>query len=429
MEGGAEMTKPTITFSQGIALYMGAVLGSGILILPGYTVHAAGPAALISWLVLSLLSIPLAYTFARLALRFQDLGGIAIIVRNAFGRTAGAVVGWYFFVWVSVGQAVVGVTGASYIAAAFHLGRDTVFLMAFVFLVAAMVTNLLGMKASGNLSLLLSALVLLMLVSTIVFAMPHVERTAFVPFAPHGVSSIGTACVLIFWAFFGWESITHLVPEFANPKRDVMRAMWVSVFLIGAVYTLLAFVTIGTKTYGTGAESNAPLAVLMSQSLGIGAGIATGVITCIVCLGTMNVFLASSSRLGFALARDGVFPRWFERKSRQDVPYRSVIFLFVTNSVTLAVCYVWNISMDQLIMVPTTLGILVYIITTAACVKLMWHDRIGRWTSLLSFVCCLSIAPFARGFLVVPVVVTAACLLYLKMKKPSVELGVGKEQV
>lgn len=410
------MSKPSITFSQGIAMYMGAVLGSGILILPGYTVNAAGPAALVSWLLLSLLSIPLAYTFARLALRYQDVGGISTIVKHAFGRTMGAVVGWYFFVWVATGQAVVGVTGASYIAAAFGLDRDVVYGLAFLFLAAAMGTNLLGMKASGRLALVLSGLVLLLLVATIVFSLPKVEGAAFVPFAPQGLSGVGMACVLIFWAFFGWESITHLVPEFRNPQRDVMRATWVSVFVIGTVYTLLALVTIGTRTYGDGTEQNAPLALLMNQALGMGAGMATAIIACIVCLGTLNVFLASSSRLGFALARDGVFPGWFERLSSRGVPYRSVVFLFGSNAVTLGVCYVWGISMDLLILVPTTLGILVYIIATFACLKLLWHDRIGRVTSLVSALFCLGIAPFAEGFLAVPVVVTVACLLYVRYR-------------
>ncbi|MBL0386675.1 amino acid permease [Tumebacillus sp. ITR2] len=395
---------------------MGAVLGSGILILPSYTVHAAGPAAVVSWLLLSLLSFPLAYTFARLALRYQDLGGISVIVKNAFGRTMGAIVGWYFMVWVSVGEAVVGVTGSSYITSAFHLGRDAMYGFAFSFLVVALVTALIGMKMSGNLSLLLSGVVLLLLVSTILFSMPHVESVNFTPFAPHGLSGVGSACVLIFWAFFGWESITHLVPEFKNPHRDVMKATWVSVVLVGAVYTLLAFVTIGTGTSGDGSESSAPLAVLMSQALGVGAGVVTAVITCIVCLGTVNVYLASSSRLAFALARDGVFPRWFEKKSGRDVPNRAVWFLFVTNTVTLLICYVFDLSVDKLILVPVTLGILVYIITTFACVKLLWNDKVGRWTSMLSALFCLGVAPFAQGYLLVPVLVTVACLAYLRWR-------------
>jgi len=83
-----------------------------------------------------------------------------------------------------------------------------------------------------------------------------------------------------------------------------MRSTWTSVFLIGIVYTLLSIVTVGTHTYGE-MGTIAPLAALMSKTLGFSAGLATAAIVCIVCLGTLNVFLASSSRLGYALAREG----------------------------------------------------------------------------------------------------------------------------
>ena len=76
--------------------------------------------------------------------------------------------------------------------------------------------------------------------------------------------------------------MTHLAPEFRNPKRDVMRSMWISVFLIGILYVLLSIVTVGTHTY-SGSNAIAPLAVLMNHTLGISAAIATAVITCLVC--------------------------------------------------------------------------------------------------------------------------------------------------
>ncbi|WP_198299822.1 APC family permease [Tumebacillus avium] len=266
---------------------------------------------------------------------------------------------------------------------------------------------------------MLSGLVLLMLVATVIFSLPHVEAEAFTPFAPQGWTAVGTAGVLIFWAFFGWESITHLVPEFKHPERDVMRSTWMSVLLVGLVYISLAFVTIGTGMYG-GASNDAPLALLMQQALGVGAGIATAVVACIVCVGTMNVFFASSSRMGYALARDGVLPSFLQATSKRGVPHRSLLLLYGTNAVTMGVCYLFAVSMDQVMLVPVTLGILVYIIATLACVKLLWDDKIGRFSSILSALFCLAVAPFAEGFLFVPVVVTAACLLYLRLKKGKV---------
>jgi amino acid efflux transporter len=140
----------TITLAQGIALYMGAVLGSGILILPGYTADVAGPAAVVSWIIMSLLSIPIAYTFARLALKYNHFGGISTIVQHAFGTYWSAIVGWFFYVWVATGQAVVGLTGAAYIARAMHLSDAYLYLFAFLFLLAAVLTNFLGMRISGQ---------------------------------------------------------------------------------------------------------------------------------------------------------------------------------------------------------------------------------------------------------------------------------------
>jgi amino acid efflux transporter len=405
----------TVTFSQGVALYMGAVLGSGILILPGYTAEVAGPASVLSWVLLSLASIPLADTFARLALQYNNFGGIATIVQHAFGTLWSALVGWFYFVWVATGQAVVGLTGAGYLVAVFGLSEAAYYGIALLFMLGCLITNWFGMKASGLLSLALSGVVLFLLVATIAFAFPHLQSNQFEPFAPHGVGGIGQACVLIFWAFFGWESITHLVPEFRNPQRDVMRCTWVSVALIGVVYTLLSIVTVGTGTYGE-EGTIAPLAALMSSSMGFTAGFATAVIACIVCLGTLNVYAASSSRLGYALAQEGKFPSWFGGLSRRGVPHRSMLFLFGTNALTLTVCYLFTIPVGQLILVPTTLGIFVYIIASFACVKLLWKHRIGRWSSLAAAAFTLIVAPFSSGYLIVPVLVAAACWLYLKRK-------------
>lgn len=95
---------------------------------------------------------------------------------------------------------------------------------------------------------------------------------------------------------------------------------------------------------------------------------------------------------------------------------------------TLYVCYAFHVSVDQLILVPVTLGILVYLITTLACVKLLWHDRVGRWTSLLSALFCLAVSPFAQGYLIVPVLVTGACLLYLRWRRKQDVVGVASKQ-
>ncbi len=97
----------TIGLWQGTALYVCAILGAGVLVLPGQVASLAGPASLLAWVFSIVLSVPLAFTFARLASVYPDAGGIAVYAAAAFGRAAGAVSGWWYFIAGSVGQTIV----------------------------------------------------------------------------------------------------------------------------------------------------------------------------------------------------------------------------------------------------------------------------------------------------------------------------------
>ena len=78
---------------QGAALTIGAVLGTGVISLPALAAQAAGPASLLAWAGLVLLSVPLATTFAALGARYPDGGGVSTYARRAFGARAATVVG------------------------------------------------------------------------------------------------------------------------------------------------------------------------------------------------------------------------------------------------------------------------------------------------------------------------------------------------
>ena len=94
VEGGL---KRTVTPAQGVALYVGAVVGAGVLVLPGTAASLAGPASVLAWAFVSVLGVPLALTFAALAGRYPDAGGVATFTGRAFGPASGAVVGWFYF--------------------------------------------------------------------------------------------------------------------------------------------------------------------------------------------------------------------------------------------------------------------------------------------------------------------------------------------
>ncbi len=105
--------------AQGAAVSIGAVLGTGVVSLPALAARIAGPAALLAWVALIALSVPLAGSFAA---RYPDGGGVATYARIAFGRRAATAVGWCFYFAIPAGAPAAAMFGGAYVAAAFGGG-------------------------------------------------------------------------------------------------------------------------------------------------------------------------------------------------------------------------------------------------------------------------------------------------------------------
>ncbi len=119
----------SIGLRQGVALYVGAILGPGLLVLPSVAAETAGPASLIAWFALIALSLPMALTFAALARAYPQAGGFAAYTERAFGPLWGAVSGWLFFFCIPSGCVIVALIAGQYGAGAFGLGRESLYLI------------------------------------------------------------------------------------------------------------------------------------------------------------------------------------------------------------------------------------------------------------------------------------------------------------
>ncbi|MER6573866.1 amino acid permease, partial [Streptomyces sp. NPDC001093] len=253
----------SLTVWQGAALYVGAVLGTGVIALPALATRAAGPASLLAWLGLVLLSVPLAATFAALGARYPDGGGVSTYVRHAFGARAAAVVGWCFYFAVPAGAPAAGMFAGAYVTTALGGGRRTVLVTAAVLLVLVAVANGCGLTVSGRLQLALAVLLVALLLTAVLTALPHARLRNLHPFAPHGWPAIGSAAALLVWSFAGWEAITHLAADFRRPARDLPRAAGVAVAVVGVLYLAVAATSVLVLGPAAG-TSDAPLAELLA---------------------------------------------------------------------------------------------------------------------------------------------------------------------
>ena len=213
--------------------------------LPGLAADAAGPASIVAVAVVLALSIPLAGTFAALAARFPDAGGVATFVRLALGPTAARMAGYWFFFGVQFGAPVVATLGAAYLVAALGADRAVVPVAALAFLIVLLTISFFGLRVSGSVQLVLTGLLVVVVVGVVAITAPAVQTTNFQPFLPHGWSGVALAISLFVWAFAGWEAVTHIAGEFRSPRRTIPIATAVAIVVVGAAYLSLQVVTVG----------------------------------------------------------------------------------------------------------------------------------------------------------------------------------------
>ena len=412
------MEKRSIGLYEGIALYIAAILGSGVLFISSVTASIAGPASILAWIIVILANLPIAYTFACLAREYPDAGGAATFVRRSFGFHSGNIVGWFYFVTAAVGQTVVSLTGAFYVSQAFGFSDFARVLTALTILIIAGIANYNGVKVSGKVALVLSGCLLLLLTLTVIVSIPSIDLENFTPFVPNGWHSIGIAITAIFWAFFGWEAICNLANHFKNPNKNIVKSTIISVVIIGILFLALSFVTIGTGTYGSIESDLSPIGTIMGETLGVGAQIVTAILAFLICIGTSNAFVASLTHLGYSLSRDGAFPKKLSHLHPiKQIPRRMVVFVIGFAGIGVAITESFTMTFNDILFIPTSLGVFVYIFSMAAGVKLFKNKTLPWWSSLFSLVFCILVLPFFQFYIFLPVIVFFLYVSYMTFQK------------
>lgn len=388
-----------------------------MLVLPGTAAETAGPASLIAWVGLSLLSLPLALTFASLARRQPTAGGFSAYIVRAFGPSVGRAAGWLFLAQIPMGASFVSLLAASYLGAPFGIGREGSFLMAAAVLATAYALNLAGLRLAGAVQLAATAGVLALVGIVVVAAVPHATADAFAPFAPNGLPAIGVAATQLFWAFVGWEAITPLAQEFRDPARDVRRGSLLSVGLVGLIYLSLAAVTIATRSYGS---TELPSFALMARdTFGTGAVLVVGIAGGILCFTPLNAYVAGTSRLVYALAGSGDLPEWLDSLSASArVPQRAILALATLTLGSLAVTYVLGLRLADLLPFSTSAFLATYVLSMAAGVRLLRGREAAL--ALIGLVACVVVLFFTGAHLVWIAAVSAAALLYRQRRTNQV---------
>jgi amino acid efflux transporter len=387
------MDRSGLGIARGAALYVGAVLGPGVLLVPALAARAAGPASLLAWIGLLAVSLALAATFAALGVRLPVGGGAAAYVRAAYGRVPAAATGWWFLAGVVTGAPTVALIGGFYVAHLIGGGVPVAVATGAAMMATVLAANAGGLRVTATMQLGLAAALAALLLVAMVGALPEAHASNWTPFAPHGWLAVGTAANLLMLSFVGWEAVAHLAGDFADPARELPRAMLVAFAVVAALYLGLAITTVAVLGADTG--SNVPLADLMQRGLGAPGRAATAVVAVLLTTGAMNAYVAGAGRLSRALADDGALPSWMAR------PYGPLALFGVTGGALLALLAAGVLDVEPLVRISATCFVAVYVGATAAGTRLL-EGRL-RAAAAVSLALVLVVLAFSGVYLAAPI--------------------------
>ncbi|MCQ4333942.1 APC family permease [Natronomonas sp. F2-12] len=312
---------------------MGAMIGSGIFVLPALGYKKAGLTVILAYLLAAIVVLPAALSKAEMATAMPESGGTYLYIDRALGPLFGTIAGigaWFSLTFKS-SFALVGL--GAYLLLLIPISQGTITFVALGLGTLVVGLNVSGTKLSGQIQAVIVSIVLVGLFAYTLDATRTIETGQFTPFFTGEEIDIVTAAAFVFVSYAGVTKIASIAEEVKNPGRNLPRAMIGSLVVMAVIYIAVVGAVIGlsdpeTLTHG-GPEGTASLTPMAdgAEALFGGFGVAIVSILAIVALTSMgNAGVMSSSRFPLAMSRDDLLPPVLGRiDDRFTTPRNSIL--------------------------------------------------------------------------------------------------------
>ena len=313
-----------LTLKDAVGVGLGAIIGAGIFVVTGVAAGVSGPAFIIGLVIAGIVAAFNGLSSAQLAAIYPHSGGTYEygyrLINPAFGFSAG----WMFLISKLSAAGVVAIGFGSYFYQLAPIASPMVIsIAAVIFLTAA---NYFGIKKAGILNLIIVSVTLLSLIYLISIGFTAIKSENFKPFAPFGISGITEAAALLFFAFTGYARIATLAEEVREPKKNIPKAIIITIITAIVLYVAVSIVAIGVIGAERMADSKSPLQ-LVAEAL------STPAVNTVVTIGASTAMLGvllsqilGISRMILAMGRRHDLPPFFHNIHRNyRVPHLGVI--------------------------------------------------------------------------------------------------------
>ncbi|WP_372846946.1 APC family permease, partial [Pontiella sp.] len=358
------MAKKTLTKQLGLldvfAICIGAMISSGLFVLPGIAAAKVGPAVLLAYLLSGLLMIPSMLSMAEMSTAMPRAGGDYFFVSRSLGGMFGTVdgVGVWLALILKTSIALLGF--GAYLAAYVNLPMQVTALIAgLVFTV----TNIVGAKETSRLQVIMVAGLLAILIFLVARGAPAIRPANFTPFVPNGMGSILPTAALVFISYIGLTKAASVAEEIRNPGRNIPLGMFLSLLVILVLYGAVVAVVVGVVPAEQLHQSLTPLSDAANLTIGpIGMHLIS-MAAALAFATTANAGIMAASRYLLAMSRDRVIPHAFSRFSRFKTPHNAV---YLTSGLVLLIVSMAGI--ERIAKLASTFQLLVFAFVNIAVI-------------------------------------------------------------
>jgi basic amino acid/polyamine antiporter, APA family len=335
-----------MTLMDATLIGVGAMIGAGIFVLIGIAAGVAGPGLILSFSLNAIIALLTAMSYAELGSCYHDAGGGYLWVKEGLPKWNGFLSGWMSWFAHAVACSLYALGFGAYFD---HVLREFSIIMphwgffspqkilaAGVAILFAYI-NYRGASETGKIGNLVTVAKIIILLIFIGFGLELIVRqgdwrTTFSPFLPNGFGGVFKAMGLTFIAFQGFEVIAQSSEEIKNPRKNIPRAVFLSLLIVVPIYILVAITAIGTvkaegmKPWEYLALQKETALVNVARNFFIGGGVLILIGGVISTISALNATIFSSSRVAFAMGRDRNFPSFFSKVHPKNfTPHWSIL--------------------------------------------------------------------------------------------------------
>jgi len=340
--GGDKGFRRVLGVWQLTSIGLGGVIGVGIFVLTGVVAATqAGPAVALSFLVAGVASGAAALCYAEFAGLIPVAGSAYTYAYAVLGELIAWIIGWDLLLEYALVVAVVSIGWSGYLQAllaqlglplpAWAAGAAGTGPGHVVDLMAALgalgVAGLLTLRIEwgARFNMAMVALKIAAVLFVIAVGLPYVRVENWTPFMPFGFSGVAEGAAVVFFAVFGYDTLTTAAEEARDPQRDLPRAVLLSLAVSLTLYVAMALVLTGIAPYRT-LDNPAPV-VTAFESIGLPwVAFIVSVAAVAGITSVMLAFLLGCARIWFAMSRDGLLPEWFAvPHPRYGTPHRPTL--------------------------------------------------------------------------------------------------------